>query len=246
MVGQAHPPVVEGSKLMELTLDQAFALALERNLDLKAARMNPQSVDYQLQAARAAFTPQFTASYSYRDAKSASNNTLEGFANISNTTQGYNGGLSQWQLPWYGASFSATVNNQRQATNDVTRRVNPSFTSGLSVTGQMPLLANFKMDNTRNQLRTLADFKADCGHQPAVVDREHEEQRSDGLLVAAGGDRADRDHPPGVGPRQEVLRRQPSKSRNRDNGAHRHHAVRRLAGAGRTVVPGRADWVAHV
>lgn len=155
VVGQAHPPVVEGSKLMELTLDQAFALALERNLDLKAARMNPLSVDYQLQAARAAFSPQFQASYSYRDAKSASNNTLEGFANITNTTQGYNGGLSQWLLPWYGASFAATVNNQRQATNDVTRRVNPSFTSGLSVTGQMPLLANFKMDNTRNQLRTL-------------------------------------------------------------------------------------------
>jgi outer membrane protein len=154
VVGQAHPPLVEGSKLMELTLDQAFALALERNLDLKAARMNPQSVDYQLQAARAAFTPQFTGNYSYRDAKSPSNNTLEGFANISNTTQAYNGAMNQ-TLPWYGANISASFTNGRSATNDVTRRVNPSFTSGMSLTYSMPILANFKMDNTRNQLRTL-------------------------------------------------------------------------------------------
>src|SRR5687767_2808504 len=58
VVGQARPPVVEGSKLMELSLEQAQQIALERNLDLKVARMDPQSIDYQLQSARATFLPQ--------------------------------------------------------------------------------------------------------------------------------------------------------------------------------------------
>jgi outer membrane protein TolC len=59
-------------------------------------------------------------------------------------------------LPWYGANFSAQFTNGRSATNDITRRVNPSFTSGLSLSGSLPLLNGFKIDNQRNQLRTLA------------------------------------------------------------------------------------------
>ncbi len=155
VVGTARPPVVEGSKVIELTLEQAFNFALEKNLDLKAAKMNPQSVDYQLQSARAVFQPQITSSYSYRNSQSPSNNALEGVANLTNTTTGFNGGMNQ-QLPWYGTSFQASFTNQRTATNDITRRINPSFTSGLSFSGSLPLLANFKMDNQRNALRTLA------------------------------------------------------------------------------------------
>jgi len=74
VVGTAKPPVVEGSRVMELTLEQAYNSALEKNLDLKAARMNPQGVDYQLQSAHAVFQPQLTSSYSYRNSQSPSNN----------------------------------------------------------------------------------------------------------------------------------------------------------------------------
>src|SRR6185503_8653708 len=115
-VGQARPPIVEGSKLRELTLDQAYAIALEKNLDLKSARMNPQLVDYQLQGARAAFLPTFNSDYSYRNSQSPSNNALEGVANLTNTTQGYNGRWNQ-TLPWYGTTFSAQFTNGQSATN---------------------------------------------------------------------------------------------------------------------------------
>lgn len=154
VVGQARPPVVEGSKLMELTLEQAYAIALERNLELKSARMNPQSVDYQLQSARATFLPQFTGSYSYSDSQQPSNNTLEGVANITNIGQNFNSGMSQ-TLPWFGANMSASFNNSRSSTNNVTARTNPNYSSTLALNYSMPLLANFKIDNNRNQLRTL-------------------------------------------------------------------------------------------
>lgn len=155
VVGSARPPIVEGSKLLELTLDEAQAMALEKNLDLKVARMNPQMQDYAIQQSRATFIPRLTGSYSYRDSQSASNNTLEGVSTLTSVNQGFNGGLSH-TLPWYGASYSASFTNGRNATNDITRRVNPQYSSGVSLSFNMPLLNGFRIDGTRNNLRTLA------------------------------------------------------------------------------------------
>ncbi len=155
VVGSARPPVLEGSKLLELSLDQAQAMALEKNLDLKVARMNPQMQDYSIQQSRATFIPRVTGSYSYRDSQSASYNTLEGVSTLTSVNQGFNGGISH-TLPWYGASYSAQFTNGRNATNDVTRRVNPQYNSGVSLSFNMPLLNGFRMDGTRNNLRTLA------------------------------------------------------------------------------------------
>jgi outer membrane protein TolC len=154
-VGTARPPVVENRPPIDMTLDEAIAIALERNLDLKVARMNPQSVDYQLQAARASFMPQITASYSYSDAQTPSNNSLDGVSSVTTIGQGFNGGMSQ-TLPWYGGSISANFTNSRSSTNNVTARLNPSYNTQLRLQYNMPLLNGFKMDNTRNQLRTLA------------------------------------------------------------------------------------------
>ena len=153
-VGQARPPIVEGSQLVELTLEQAQAIAIEKNLNLKVARMNPQSVDYQIASARATFNPTFNLDYSYRDSQSQSNNALEGVADLTSVNQGYNGRFNQ-TLPWYGASYGVSFTNTRQATNDVTRLLNPSFNTGMVLTYSMPLMNGFKIDNNRNQLRTL-------------------------------------------------------------------------------------------
>jgi outer membrane protein TolC len=155
VVGQARPPVAPGARLMDLTLEQAIAVALEKNLDLKVERMNAQGVDYQLQAARAAFNPQMTSSYSYNNSKAPSNVTLDGVATVTTVGQGFNGGVTQ-TLPWHGAAFGVNFTNNRSATNNVTARLNPSYTSNLRLTFNMPLLAGFAIDNTRNQLRTLA------------------------------------------------------------------------------------------
>ena len=66
VVGRALPPndIVPGREMKDLTLEQAVAIALEKNLDLKATKMDPQSVDYQLAAARASFKKRSTNSTS--------------------------------------------------------------------------------------------------------------------------------------------------------------------------------------
>jgi outer membrane protein TolC len=160
VVGRAMPPndIVPGREMKDLTLEQAIAIALEKNLDLKATKMDPQSVDYQLASARASFIPSVNAGYTFSNSTQASNNTLEGVTYLTNIGQGFNGGM-QHQLPWYGSSYSLTFNNSRATTNNITTRLNPSYTSDLRLGYSMPILAGFRMDNTRNSLRTLAITK---------------------------------------------------------------------------------------
>jgi outer membrane protein TolC len=155
VVGQAKPPEVPGTTLLDVTLEQALQMALDKNLGLQAARMNPQLTDYQLQSARAAFLPRYTAFYSINNSTQPSNNVLQGVVNVTSNNQRFNATYGQL-FPWHGGSLSANFTNSRAGTNDITSRFNPQFSSGLSFTYTQPILAGFKMDNTRNQLRTLA------------------------------------------------------------------------------------------
>jgi outer membrane protein TolC len=140
---------------MNLTLEQAMDLALEKNLELRAARLSPQGVDYQLQAARAAFNPQFTGTYGYSDSATANNNALESRSTVSNVRQTYNMGFSQ-TMPWFGGRVTSNFNNNRNSTNSSITILNPSYGTSLSFNYSQPLLAGLRIDNARNQLRTLS------------------------------------------------------------------------------------------
>ena len=65
VVGTALPPLDAGRTMVSMTLDQALERALERNLDIQTARLNPRMQAFSLQAARAAFTPTLSGTYGY-------------------------------------------------------------------------------------------------------------------------------------------------------------------------------------
>jgi outer membrane protein TolC len=155
VVGQAVPEVTPGTTMMNLTLEQAMELALDKNLDLKVARMNPAGVDYQLASARAAFSPQFTGTYSYRNQTQLSSDTLDDVASYNNKSQTYNVGMTQ-TTPWYGGRLNVSFNNGRSINTNPRTVVNPSLTTSPSFTYTQPLLQGFRIDNTRNQIRTLS------------------------------------------------------------------------------------------
>lgn len=154
-VGQARPPIREGSQLVELTLDQAIAIALEKNLDLKVQRMNPVISDYNLQSLRAAYKPRFTGSYGYTNSLTASNNVLDGVKNVTSISQSYNTGISQG-FRYFGApSVNVSWSNGRNTTNTVTTRLNPQLSTGLNFSGSINLLNGFKIDSARNNWRSF-------------------------------------------------------------------------------------------
>jgi outer membrane protein TolC len=157
VVGQARPPAVEGTNLMELTLEQAQEMALEKNLDLKAARLTPQGVDYQLQAARAAFTPRLGGTYGYNNQSRPNNSSIldPNLRSVNTINQQFNSNINQ-VLPWHGATYTVNFNNSRQATNSLQTPRSPAFNSAFTANLSLPLLAGFRTDNTRNTLKTVA------------------------------------------------------------------------------------------
>ncbi|MEZ5318493.1 MAG: TolC family protein [Vicinamibacterales bacterium] len=73
---------------------------------------------------------------------------------VNSLGQNFNGGLRQ-TLPWFGSSYQVSFNNSRSSNNAVTTRINPSYNSSVRMTFDMPILAGFKVDQTRNRLKTL-------------------------------------------------------------------------------------------
>ena len=137
-----------------LTLDEAVNFALERNLDIAVQRLNPLLSDIQVASARAFYQPTLTSTLSQASNTNAPTSQLQlssGGLGVTSRTVSYNGGLTQ-NIPWGGATISATLNNSRQATNSNNAFYNPQFQSVWSAVFTQPLLRGFRTDTQRRQL----------------------------------------------------------------------------------------------
>ena len=153
VVGRALPPETPGSQRVDLTLEQAIERALDKNLDIQSAKLNPQMQDYTLQAARANFRPTINGNYSYRNSSQQSTSQLDGGARVTSQVNSFGTSMSQ-RLPWQGGQVSFNFSNSRNATDSAFSTRNPSYSSNLSFQYTQPLLAGRKIDNQRNSLRT--------------------------------------------------------------------------------------------
>lgn len=153
VVGTALPPNDEGLELMDLTLADAIEIALENNLDLRSARLNPEMQQYSLRVARAAFNPSLSSSLSHNSSSNQSTSQLDGASTITTDRNTLNMSLSQ-PIPWYGGQLSASFNNSRTGTNNIFATRNPSYSTSFSLNFNQPLLSGRRIDNQRNSLRT--------------------------------------------------------------------------------------------
>jgi outer membrane protein len=155
IVGQAKPPVEPGSAIRDLSLQQAIDVALENNLALKVQKMNPQIQDYALVQARAAFRPTMQSTFQQSSSSQVSTNANEGVSMVTNRSQNYSTSFSQ-NLTRFGGNYSAQYSTRR-STNNTLNNLRPlQYTGSTSFNYSQPLLANFKIDDRRNALRTQA------------------------------------------------------------------------------------------
>ncbi len=152
-MGRALPPLPADGALVEMTLEEAIARALEMNLDIQSARLNPEIQNYSLFAAEAAFAPTFSTTIGQNNASQQSTSQLDGGFQTSTDRFTFNSSLSK-PLPWYGGRLNANFNNSRTETNNSFSTLNPSFRSSVSLGYTQPLLSGFRIDNQRNALRT--------------------------------------------------------------------------------------------
>ncbi len=151
---QPVPPADGSRPTVGLTLDEAIKLALDRNLDIAVQRLNPQTFDYSLAGLRAFYRPTLTSTLAQQSNTSPSTQTIGGAgvgSGVETTTTNWNAGVAQNFL-WGGGGVALTLNNNRQATTSNNSLVNPQYQPTWAATLTQPLLRNFKVDNTRQQL----------------------------------------------------------------------------------------------
>jgi outer membrane protein TolC len=148
--GAAQPTATAG-ELRELRLEDAVALALEKNLDIQVAKLEPQSVDFLVAGVQNQFNPIVASTVGQRDLFQLPTRTINGGSRVSQATTTYNASISQ-EVKWFGGQYSLSWSNQRVASTDALATRNPLYTTGLVASYTQPLIRGFKIDNLRQQL----------------------------------------------------------------------------------------------
>ena len=151
-VGQAS---ATGTPQIDLSLDEAIALALERNLDIAVERLNPQLMDLQVAQANAAYQPTLSTSFTNSSRTNPSSSQLDGGVSVVQDTQTINTSISQ-AVPWGGGNFDVGWNNNRNESNNFFSSFNPSYRSTFQASYTQPLLRGFSIDSARQQLQVTA------------------------------------------------------------------------------------------
>ena len=140
-----------GSDLRELRLEEAVSLALEKNLDIQVAKLEPQSVDFLVAGFKNTYLPVLSSTIGQRENYQLPTRTLTGGTRVNQGTLTYNASIAQ-TLSKFGSNYSVAWSNSKVNSSDILANYNPLFTTGLLASFTQPLLRGFKLDNTRQQL----------------------------------------------------------------------------------------------
>ena len=135
-----------------LRIEEAVAMALEKNLDIAVERLNPMAFDFSLKALRAQFNPALTGTLGANSTTQLPTSQLIGGERVVNEQLTYNIGAQQ-ALPWWGGQYQIGFNNRRQDNNNVFATFNPQYNATLQGQLILPLLRGRAIDNIRTQLR---------------------------------------------------------------------------------------------
>jgi outer membrane protein len=136
-----------------MTLEEAVRHAIDNNLELAVERLNPQTFDLTLASLRANYKPVATSTIGRRDNVRPPTTLLNpGSPNVSTMT--YNSGISQ-NMAWGGGVASLIFNNNKVASpRDNLAQFDPQFNSSYLFNYTQPLLRGFRIDQTRQQMKT--------------------------------------------------------------------------------------------
>lgn len=130
-------PLVRDGKLA-LSLEDAVALALEKNLGLKIESLRLEESEWGLFGEHGIYDLNLTSSFSSRDETRAAASNLDGAEVLELNQQGLDIGLAQ--LTPAGGTVSLDWRNSRQETNSTFARVNPEYGVDFDLAYEQPLL----------------------------------------------------------------------------------------------------------
>ena len=135
---------------LRLTVDDAVKMALEHNVDLATARLDPQIGDALVAAATGAFRPVVGTSIQ-RDSQSEPPSSFLIPVPTRNSVVAWDFGVAQ-RLPWFGTTFSAVWDNTHTNSNSVLNSFNPIVQSRIALNVSQPLVRDLSIDAARLQV----------------------------------------------------------------------------------------------
>jgi outer membrane protein TolC len=150
-----NPALDTTGTTFELTLDDAVARAMDRNLDVAVERLNPEVQELNLTRLTRGYRPALTSTLTQRSQTQLPTTQLNGGTSVNVDTSNYNAGIAQ-NIPWGGGNYTLAWNNQKQLSNSTFVTFNPTFNSNLIATYTQPLLRSFLIDGTRQQIKVTA------------------------------------------------------------------------------------------
>lgn len=150
-LGLAPGASAQTTDVRRVTVEEAVRLALENNLGIRAARIDPQIEDLGVAQAQAAWFPTLTSTLQSVSTDSPSNSFLSGAeTRISDDRFNTNVGLAQ-TLPW-GGRYNVGWDSSRSTTTNIFSNFSPQVRSSLALTYVQPLLRGYSIDTPRQQL----------------------------------------------------------------------------------------------
>jgi outer membrane protein len=136
---------------LQLGADEAVKLALENNLGIRAERFSPQAQAFAVAQTRAAYAPVVFGGSTKNSNSSPPQNFLAGNDFTTNAGFRSSAGVAQ-NLKWFGGRYQASLDGARNSTSDPTDPFNPRLSSNFNFNFTQPLLRDFMIDSTRQQL----------------------------------------------------------------------------------------------
>ncbi len=145
-----------------LSLEEAIASALERNLDLQVARAEPRIAGQDLARARGAFDPTLSLSYKDRDQRQETTSALSGAGLLATRDTTYAAALKE-KLPT-GTTLDLTLSYLRSGTNSLFSTLNPTHTTTGTLTVTQPILQGSGLDANLADARKATQARAAARH----------------------------------------------------------------------------------
>ena len=139
------------ANVRRLSIDEAVKLGLEQNLGIQVERVNPRIQDLVVAQARSLWTPVgFTTINNNSRSTQPDNAFAGGLTSVNDQQFSTQFGVNQTLKT--GGSYSAGWLSYRATSTNLFNNYDPRLSSTLQLNVTQPLLRNFKIDTTRQQL----------------------------------------------------------------------------------------------
>lgn len=139
------------ANVRRLSIDDAVKLALEQNLGILIEKVNPRIQDVVMAQARTLWTPTAFTTLNNNSTTTQSNSAFSGGLNQVNDAR-FNTQFGVNQNIRTGASYSFGWTSFRATSTNLFNNFDPQLSSRLDFNFTQPLLRNFKIDTTRQQI----------------------------------------------------------------------------------------------